>query len=106
MTSEEHSYSCSICMEDIKAKYVLIVKCKHTFHEHCLFKWIIQNPKQYKELKYYQYNIVPLRGTCPLCRTEISQIFNLKNCKLKKRINFNGINPFYWHWKYVPNKNR
>ncbi len=35
------SVVCSICLEKIKkGKFVVKMKCGHTFHKYCLFNWI------------------------------------------------------------------
>lgn len=68
---------CCICLEDCNEKLLLKTKCNHFFHSQCLFMWIIQDNKQKKLLECYD-DVVPLNGQCPLCRCNISQIFDLK----------------------------
>jgi len=44
---------CSICLETQKEKELTILRCKHTFHQKCMRKWLENN------------------RTCPMCRTYI-----------------------------------
>ena len=50
---EEEEDSCSVCRCEFESgEMILMMKCKHGFHEECLRPWL----KEYK--------------TCPLCKTE------------------------------------
>ncbi len=81
------SKTCCICLEGISKETILKTKCDHYYHSECLFKWIIQDPFQKKQLKCYT-DMVPLKGECPMCRRYISQVFDLnqhsKNKKCRK----------------------
>lgn len=55
------------------------------FSSEMSFLWTIQDPKQYKEISYYEYDLIPLTSSCPICRTELKQVFSLKECKYKYR---------------------
>ncbi|CAL0327938.1 unnamed protein product [Lupinus luteus] len=47
---------CSVCLCELKeGDKVRNLKCKHTFHKHCLDQWLLQ--------EYY--------ATCPLCRKKL-----------------------------------
>ena len=70
-------------MEESTETKMIKVKCGHFFHPRCLFLWTIQDPKQYKEISYYEYDLIPLTSSCPICRTELKQVFSLKECKYK-----------------------
>ena len=82
---DNKKHTCPICMEESKESEMIKVKCGHFFHQRCLFLWTIQNPTQYKEISYYQHDLVPLTSSCPICRMELKQIFSLKECKYKKK---------------------
>ena len=47
---------CSICLEDVQLGHTL--RCKHTFHAHCLNTWT------------YQCNTLNKAPSCPYCRRE------------------------------------
>ena len=67
---------CCICLEECNEKLLLKTKCNHYFHSQCLFEWVIQDETQKKLIESYD-DMVPLNGRCPLCRSKISQIFDL-----------------------------
>ena len=46
---------CCICLEKQKEKELTILRCKHTFHQKCMTKWLENN------------------RTCPMCRTYIPE---------------------------------
>ena len=76
-TPENNTESvCAVCFEECKHDGI-VVKCGHRFHEHCLLEWVLQDPDQCIELTKYIGNTAALRGTCPMCRTEIAQVFNV-----------------------------
>ena len=53
---------CSICLEeDDKEQYIL--ECNHSFHIHCLNKWIYSSKKKKTDNIYH--------STCPICRSNI-----------------------------------
>ena len=87
VSSTVNLFPCSICLEETNKNNLLRTKCNHYFHSECLFNWITTLPKQKEELECYD-DVVPLTGPCPLCRTEIKQIFDLsehENYKPVKR---------------------
>ena len=80
----EESNECSICLENININISInleeIIKtdCSHYFHKECLKKWFLSKS-----------------SSCPLCRTDLS------NIKITIKINLN-LNP---NKKYVIGKN-
>ena len=46
-----HQENCSICLEMLGGKCMILTKCSHIFHYDCMFVWMQQH------------------NTCPLCRT-------------------------------------
>ena len=76
------SHVCSICLD---GEADIVTGCGHTFHESCLFRWVIKKPRQRRRLYHYVGNLVPLNGTCPDCRGKISPIFDMENCELDRR---------------------
>lgn len=83
------TYTCSICFDECYEKNILKTKCNHYFHSECLFNWMIQRYNKEKVLYHYD-DVIPLRGSCPMCRNKISQIFDLtehKNYKPTRRFN-------------------
>ena len=70
------TYTCCICLDNCCKKNLLRTKCKHYFHSECLFNWMIQKYDKEKVLYHYD-DVVPLRGSCPICRYKINQIFDL-----------------------------
>lgn len=49
-----HTYKCSICLDKFKKLQlrVLVLECKHVFHEQCLLNWLVN-----------------FRRSCPLCNS-------------------------------------
>ena len=72
-----NTHMCPICMEESKETKMIKVKCGHFFHPRCLFLWTIQDPIQYREISYYQHDLIPLTSSCPVCRAELKQLFSL-----------------------------
>ena len=54
---EDESYTCSICLDVVEDKVIHLNKCNHHFHQKCIKAWYAKS------------------NTCPLCRSEIIDIF-------------------------------
>jgi NACalpha-BTF3-like transcription factor len=52
---------CSICFESLEDDKIHTTKCSHSYHKECLEKWLNRN------------------NTCPICRTKIKEIDNIRN---------------------------
>lgn len=87
---------CPICIENCNDQYVVFMKCLHLVHTHCLYDYILNNPKSHKPI-------------CMICRNEIESIYvddkHYKNLsvfllnRLKKKARY--INLFI---KYISSK--
>ena len=54
---ENKLLSCPICLESIDLNQTIVTsKCKHTFHNECLKKWLTASS---------------LNNNCPSCRTDL-----------------------------------
>ncbi|KAM1161119.1 hypothetical protein ACFX2B_000248 [Malus domestica] len=74
-TKKLKATECSVCFSDFEeGDKVRELKCKHTFHKHCLDKWLQQ---------YW--------ATCPLCRTKVlSDDVVASYHRLKNQVEYDG----------------
>jgi hypothetical protein len=54
---DSEKYDCSICLDCVDDKIIILRNCKHQFHYNCLKTWYLKS------------------NTCPLCRQSIKDLF-------------------------------
>ena len=85
---ESDDKECAICLEEIKDKKLIVLKCNHIFHKKCINTWLKKNE------------------TCP-CRTYLKEyyygyVYSSKKLKLGTRFNL-IINDDHFVIKYYYN---